>query len=463
MNIGCLFDIPTGTYLKGANGEHILCGGLPNISGNCGRGNTYKSTIQHFTHISILNRYACTDNLVYDTENSLTPQRIDALTEHFENLVGRDLDGEGRVRITDTDMMGNKWWDAIKAIGKQRVTNAKKLQMTTPFIDTHGAKIKITKPLLVEIDSMSQVPFDAVELMQDKAEVGESGRNMEAMKASGAKSQMIGEMPNFTKVSGIYLSMSAHLDDEIQLDPYAPPTKRLAFMKQKTIFKRVPKNFSFLTNILYSFSNANVLQNKSDKTPLFPRDEHDRMPGDVDLQVVTVQCLRSKNGASGGIHEVVVSQSEGVLVGLTEFYYAKTRKFGFGGNDRNYHLELYPEVSLSRTTIRGKIDEDPKLRRALEINSEICQIKHNWKRTHEYLVEPAELYKGLKERGYNWDVLLSDTRGYWMFEEEVTEDTKKFLSTMDLFNMYAGTYHPYWYDDHLKKLGIENTVKSKEK
>jgi hypothetical protein len=164
-------------------------------------------------------------------------------------------------------MKGNKWWDAIKKIGKQKREAGKELMLTTPFLDYKGKNIKIMQPTLVEVDSMSQMPFDSVEAMQEKGQVGESGRNMEAMKSSGAKSQMIGEMPDFTPTNGMYISMTAHLDDEIQIDPYAPPTKRLAFMKQKTIFKRVPKNFSFLTNILYSFSNATVLANQSDKTP----------------------------------------------------------------------------------------------------------------------------------------------------------------------------------------------------
>lgn len=33
LNIGCLFDIPTGTYLKGKHGESILNGGLSYITG----------------------------------------------------------------------------------------------------------------------------------------------------------------------------------------------------------------------------------------------------------------------------------------------------------------------------------------------------------------------------------------------------------------------------------------------
>lgn len=463
MNIGCLFDIPTGVYHKGKHGESILSGGHSHITGLCGRGNTYKSTVAHHQNLSILDRYDSVDyDLVYDTENSLTPVRIDSLTQNFERLKDHDLDAEGRVIITDTSMMGNKWWEGIKALAKSKEKEGKKLKRTTPFLDLDGNYITMMQPTLVEIDSMSQMPFDSVELMQDKAEVGEAGRNMEAMKASAAKSQMIGEMPNLTPESGLYITMTAHLDDEIQLDPYAPPTKRLAFMKQKTIFKRVPKNFSFLTNNLYACSATTVLQNRSDKTTLFPRSQDDRIVGDTDLQQITIECYRSKNGISGGAFELAVSQTEGVLVGLSEFLYIKTRKFGISGNDRNYHLDLVPDIDLSRTTVRSKIDQNPHLKRGLEISSILCQIRHTWKnQPAEHLITCQELYDRVKANGYDWDTILNDTREYWVFLEDEKNHPKKFLSTMDLINMARPKddpqyYHPYWWDDHMKKKAKAN-------
>jgi hypothetical protein len=275
------------------------------------------------------------------------------------------------------------------------------------------------------------------------------------MKASGAKSQMINEMPKLTPEAGLYISMTAHLDDEIQIDPYAPPTKRLAFMKQKTIFKRVPKNFSFLTNVLWACSGTTVLQNKTDKTVLFPKNKNDRIPGDTDLQMVTVTCYRSKSGASGGEFEIVTSQSEGVLAGLSEFMYIKTRKYGLGGHDREYFLELLPDVKMQRTTVRSTIDNNPAVRRALEITSEMCQIRHVWKNQPEAnLITPKELYERVKANGYDWDVILNETRGYWVFEEDEADNPYKFLSTQDLFNMARSKddpcyYHPYWWDKHM--------------
>lgn len=453
MNVGCLFDVPAGTYYKGKHGESILSGGFPHVVGLCGRGNTFKSTLEHFFHLSVLNRYASVDrNLVYDTENSSTPARFDSLAAAFPNLQGRDLDDEGKILITDgAMMMGNKWWDSVKKYAAMKEKEQKKLMLTTPFIDKSGKNLKIIQPTMVEIDSMSEMKFDSVALMLDKAEVGDSGRNMEAMKSSAAKSSMIGEMANLSNKAGMYLSMTAHLDDEIQMDPYAPPTKRLADMQQKTIFKRVPKNFSFLTNVLYACSKTTVLWNKSDKTPLYPgSDAEKKAVGSKDLRMITVDCYRNKGGQSGAVFELIVSQTEGILAGLSEFWYCKSRKFGFEGNDQRYNLEIYPEVTMQRTTVRSQIKSDPKLKRALEITSELCQMKHLWTGNDDIMCTPKELYENLKAKGFDWDVLLGDTRGYWIFEEDEKNEPLKFLSTMDLLLMRSGEYpKPYWYDKHM--------------
>ena len=153
--------------------------------------------------------------------------------------------------------------------------------------------------------------------------------------------------------------------------------------------------------------------------------------------------LRSKSGPTGLPFELVISQSEGVHVGLTEFNYIRSMdRFGLGGHDRSYYLELLPEVALSRTTIRGKIDSNPRLQRALEITSELCQITHLWHDVpKDKLCTPKQLYEDIKAKGYDWDELL-DTRAWWTFDDY--DHPIKRLTTMDLLNMRLGEYTPYW-------------------
>ena len=453
LNLGCLFDIPTGVYHQGSRGEHILNGGQAYITGIGGRGNTYKSTIAHFMVLRNLDRHPMCQALLYDTEISLTMERLHQLASSMEDIGGLDLQEEERLLLTDkTVEVGNKWFDRYREFLTERKKDPKDHLLTTPFVDREGKNYKALNPLLAEIDSFSQMDIEAVEKMYDKNEVGDSGLNTEALKSAAAKSQLLGQLPGLTGGGGSYLIMTAHVGDEHQLDPYAPPAKKLTFLKGKVKFKRVPENFTFLTNNCWYCLSSSVLMNDRTKSPEFPRDKDDDLKGDTDLMIVTLQNLRAKSGPTGMPIDIVVSQRDGVHVGLTEFYYIKKHdRFGLGGHDRNYYLELVPDIALQRTTVRGKIDSEPRLQRALEITSELCQMHNYWHDVSEgYLCDAKTLYEDLKAQGYDWDVLLN-TRGYWKFEEEVTADDKPFLSTKDLLEMRAGRYVPYWYEGQAPK------------
>jgi hypothetical protein len=183
------------------------------------------------------------------------------------------------------------------------------------------------------------------------------------------------------------------------------------------------------------------------------------MKGDTDLFLVTLVQLRSKTGPSGLIVQQIVSQQEGVLPSLTEFHYVKNNdRFGLGGNVQNYYLELVPEVKLSRTTVRGKLDSNPLLRRAMTVTAEMCQMTYLWHDLEEGLMcTPKELYDDLIKLGYNWNILLN-TRGWWTNNNDSSKHELPFISTMDLLRMRKGLYHPYWLDDKktIKKEYIKN-------
>lgn len=457
MNIGCLFDIPTGRYLLGKNGEYILNGGLSYITGVGGRGNTFKSTIMHYMTMTVLNRYARVAAQVHDTETSLTPERLYQLGSWMDNIGGVDLVAEGRLMVSDnTVMSGNEWFDATRDLGALKVKEMKKWMMTTPFIDPRTKQqVETILPTISELDSLSMLVTDSVTAIYDKNQIGESGANTDSMRLSAAKSQMLMQLPTLTGKSGIFMLMSAHVGDDIPLDPHAPPARKLTFLKGKAKFKHVPEKFTFLTNNLWYTTSATVLINDGTKGPEFPKNSDDTLKGDTDLQIITIQNLRAKNGPTGMPFQVIVSQREGVHVGLTEFNYIRSfERFGLEGNVQNYQLALVPDVNLSRTTVRGKIDGSPKIRRALEIMSEMCQMDQLGFQaqglaedvTRTYLCTPKQLYDDLKAKGYDWDRLL-DTRGYWVFEEDAPTEKRHFLSTLDLLRMRKGEYHPKWYGE----------------
>ena len=446
LNIGCLFDIPTGRYHTGKHGGSILNGGLAYMTGIAGRGNTFKSAIAFRMMMTALDRYQPSDGLVYDTEMSATLSRIQEICVDLPRLGGVDLQDSQRVILTDkVQYSGTEWFDMLKAHLKARVEQAKSLVVTTPFIDKEGRNIATMAPYLPVVDSVSMFSADVVVNLQNKGGVGESERNVEAMRDAASKTQMLMEMPTITARSATYIIMTAHAGDTIQIDPYKPNPKKLAFLKGDLKLKNVPEKFTFLVNNCWLCTGSTVMINQTTKAPEFPRSSDDDLKGDTDLMAVTILNLRGKSGPTGLPFEIVVSQSEGVLVGMTEFLHIKQMdRYGIGGNDRNYFLELCPDINLSRTTVRGKIKENVKLRRALEITSEMCQIENLWHDVPEHLTcTPKQLYEELKAKGYDWDILLN-TRGYWVFEED--NHPLNFLSTMDLLKMRVGEYVPYWYE-----------------
>ena len=403
-------------------------------------------------NLRFLTRYASGDGLVYDSEFSITPSRLTKLaTTIQESHVDPDFYSTQRLRPTDGTTMGNAYWDQVKAYGEAKV-KAKGFMKETPFQGNDGKGIKIVKPTCSEIDSMSMMPFDALEDIYEKGGVDGKEMNIEALRSNLFKNRILMQMPGITSHQGFYCIVVAHMGDDLALDPMAPPAKKLAFLKQKIKFKQVPEKFTFLTNNLFYCHGAQVHMNKTDKTPFFPRDMSDRGVGDTDLQLVNVQNLRAKSGPTGIPWQMVVSQAEGLLPSLTELQYLRKNKvvgankypqgFGLTGNDQKYHLDLVPEQTISRTTARGLFDGSERLQRAVEITSELAQMNLLWKDIPEnQRITPAELYASLKAKGYDWNLLL-DTRGYWIFSDE--DHPKPFLSTQDLLNMHTDDYKPYW-------------------
>lgn len=446
LNIGCLMDVITGTYYKGKDGESISNGGLANFTGIAGEPNLGKTALSIFFELRALDRYAKATFNAYDTENTLTVDRFETAWRHQTGREFDELLDAGRVSFTDASVyMGNEWFEILKAIGNQR-KNDRELINTTPFYN-HRTKeyVKTIDPMLQFLDSLSGFTTDATEAAYDKNEIGDGGLNTVAIRAGNQKSQMIDQIPNVTSSAYIYLNATAHVGQDYaqSMDKYAGSSRKLQYLPNGKKMKKVPENFLFYPGWIIHVRGTRPLLD-SNKQPQYPRDKDDAMVRDTDLMAMDCVIIRNKYGQTGIPVTFVLSQSEGVKAGLSELEYLKDNNgFGIGGNNINYHIQLYPNVNLTRKQVRGQIDNDPLLQRALEISSELFQLRHI---RHEYrhlAVDPDVLRQGLIDRGYDMDTLLK-TRGYWVpIGEE--KGLPPFLSTMDLLNMYHGTYHPKWY------------------
>lgn len=467
LNIGAGFDVPTGNIVYGLKGEAILNGGYSNLVGFTGVGNSMKTLLGTFFNGVAMVRYTNATGRLYDSENTFDVTRPrdtlryatrlntdpiaydDAMTSFYDRMLFDD----------DAHMNGNQWFTEIRTATSARIKD-KKSAVDTPFRARGGGAMAYYNPHLEMCDSFSGFVPAAIEKLQDKAEAGDSGRNMEAMTDARIKTQILQELNSVNPRSGIYMTMSAHMGKQHQLDPYAAKEKKLAFLKADHTLKNVPEKFYFYTTTLWYTVRSVPLLTSTDKIPEYPRDSSDKTKGDTDLMEVEVMTLRNKCGPTGVCVTIVVSQSEGVLTALSDFHHCKVHgRYGIMGKDNNptnlvnYFLELRPDVPLSRTTVRSKLNNDARLARAAEITRDMEQMQSVWRDFDDNLrCTPKELYEDLKKMGYDWDELL-DTRPYWTFDQYTNEE--KFLSTYDLLRMRKGLYHPFWMAPLVKTVKAE--------
>lgn len=461
INVGATLDIPTGAYVKGWRGDYVLLGGLGAVTAIVGRGNRYKSTILHYMMLCAADRVMSTNDTgmsTYDTEMNIQEPSLKRFIKRFAHLRDRDILSNGIWQITDKTMYyANTWYETLKEWLEAKEKEGNVNLRSTPFMDRDGTQLHMILPSFTEVDSFSEFETQDVADIQNENELGDSGGNTIHMRQGLAKTRFLMEIPRLMGATNHFLLMTAHLGTDIQMaqGPYAaPPPKKLQGMKQGEKIKGVTDKFYFLMNNCFHAVSASLLINKTTKGAEYPETAADSESGDVDLNIVTLTQLRGKFGPSNFSLNIVVSQSEGVKPELTEFENIKENgRFGISGSLQNYHLDIYPEVNLSRTTISSKIKSDPKLCRALNITSELLQIGQFHRELRGDLMSPIDLYNAIKNAGYDWDMILTKTRSWWTYDED--KHPLRPLSTYDLVRMARGMYHPYWLEEDKKTIKKE--------
>ena len=372
----------------------------------------------------------------------------------------------GTLVVTDkVKYSGNKFFEIMKKALEAKRALPQTAYVEYPFLDRDNkTKIKSLPPTFGSVDTLTEFETDAERNIGEENELGESGANTLFMKSGLFKTRFLMELSPIIHNSAHFMSMVAQIGKEvsIQTGPMpSAPAKTLGAMKNGEVLKNVTSKFSFLTVVLYQPIAAKGLFNGSriEDGPLYPLeklDKDNKNKNDNDLFEVTLKCLRNKHGPTAFTFTVIVSQSEGVLRELTEFHYIKERRFGFLGNMQNYQLALLPEVNLSRTTIRRKLLESYELRRAINIQSELLQLKDLKPiilKRDDLDCTVEELYEDLKKLGYDWKVLLN-TRGWYTFNND-KPGLIPYLSIVDLLRMRKGLYFPYWMDKDTKQVKEE--------
>lgn len=455
LPMGCFFDIPTGKFHKTSRGNKALNGGLKPIIGICGPANSFKSAIAIYMNTSITDRYRSSNVMFYDSESTLNYDRINQLCSNLPNLGlidhGDDSIPPGDVKVTVTsncEMFGDEHFQSLKKeVNKTMHTIP---YITTPFISGSGVPIKMKNPTMVVYDSLTELSIRSqYEKIIDKSNIGDKETKILYMNLGAAKKQLITQLPLLSSNGGLFFTLTAHIGREFDMGMYTPKAPRLAHSKRGVETKGVGDSFKFICNTIYEINYTSTMYGSDKKTGvLYPKYESDRSIDTVDLVLISMKVTKNKGGLTGQVINIIVSQRDGVQAHLSQFHHLKEHSYGLSsGTSRTYELNLLPGVKFTRFTVRKEIEESYALRRAIEIESDMLQMKQQW--THmspEYLCTPEELYNDIIKLGYDWDVLL-DTVGYWIPDEELAFN-KPELSTMDLLDMRAGTYKPYWMKDN---------------
>lgn len=442
VNVGCGFDIPTGSYVTGKHGESILNGGCGYFVVVAGGANNYKTAVMFYMMTTLMERLGYyTSGNFYDTEENAFIESLNRLLLQNPNVTDPDMINSNRLLITDKVLYsGNEFFEKLKSDLESKASD-KKNKITLPFVDRLGNNIKVHLPTTSAIDSISDFSSDDVDDQLDDNELGSSKQQTAHMKQGLVKTNMIVRIPQLCGRTNNYMFMTAQVGTKIEMNPMQPSAKQLTHMKQGEIIKGCSSKLISLANVTWAARNARVFNNQRTKMPEYPKTNVDGVEGDTDLMAVNYQTWRSKTGPSAYTLELIISQKDGLLPTLTEFNLMKSsNRFGISGNEMNYFSPFLPDVKLSRTVLRSKIDTNERLRRAINISSEMCQLKE-LHRHEELMCTPEQLVQDLVAKGYNIEQLL-DTVGWWSPLE--ANQPKPFLSTLDLLKMRAGTYHPYW-------------------
>ena len=459
VNVGCLMDIPTGNLVKGRKGETIVNGGLGIFDGIAGPPNNFKSRIARHMLFTASNRMSASYPSpvhIYDTEDSLlsNPEYLVNELNQYENLKEEAWSNGMFSVVNKSNMLADEWVKQHLYPLVELKSKAKEAYVDyTSFKERVGSDkpLNYLIPTFLSIDSLTKLEFSNT---IDELEKGNLDNNTLEMRKGLLKSKLVGDMPRLSNKGGLYTVMTAHITKKINI-PSGPgmnmPTKSMQYMKVDDKIKGISDDSLYLTTHFWLAHMSKLLMNQGTKEPEFPNKQNDIR---TDLNLVTLTLLRSKSGHSGISIELVISQSEGILEDLTNFYYIKSHgSFGLGGNPRSYYFEWLPDIKLQRTTVRNKLKENPKLQRVAQIMADLLQLytfKGNMREAifGDLLKDgieklPQRMLERMNEKKIDLDVVLN-TRNWWTIDN-YNKDIIPFLSTPDLLNWLNDKYVPYWY------------------
>lgn len=451
LNISPIFDLINGEYVPGVDGRYYLCGGATPNDAVVGGSNTQKTGLLVLKMARILIRYTCSIGVFFDIEKTFSVARLADLIDREIGIPGYFMEHLLNKRFfyfNGNEYDGNdvsKFFIEKNALIKEELKKNKNLKVPTVFLSNDGVNpVLMLPPMIPHIDSASEINFAKNQELFREGDVDEGG-------AKKTRDLVLGNLRRILHIDadtlggevGMYQTWTAQVQDIINMTG-RPQEKETTFLRPG---KKLggPKSLLKLPGLGVECIKGSVLKNGNEwmYPDPFGKDEFidDDGKSNPDLMEYFYAPYRNKSGISGGHETFIGSQSLGIQEDLTMFHNLKKSNY-YGYVDKNPQsqtLVLFPEMKLSRTTIRQKINETDTLCRALGITYQYGKIiKHMLKLDQKYRMSIEDFYDKVG-KVLDWEFILNETVDYWFINPDLN---KKTLSTFELMRIAVGEGDP---------------------
>ena len=466
-SVGPLLDVCQGDYIKNPKGDYVMLGYIGSSILVAGLPDHYKTSFIMSLSVILAKRYASegTHPVIEHLDTESTAQWYRHEGNFIKNL-GKgveELKAEGTYNLSSkaVGLFAEQWWKNILDDKDER-TSKETEKLSTAFYDFDGKFIKQPKLKIHLIDSLSDFSTEKSEEIFEEGDITDGDKKTIGMHESNYKNQIISKLNHIGIASGMTFIATCHCKKQIKVDRYEKNFSLPALPNGIHLVRVSTQAAYSFTTILYIGSCDQALD--ANKKIKYPRPERKHLEFDDELKEITVRFIRSKQGTEYFEQKFLMSTIYGLEMDLSNFNHLLSERKGYGlinkkvGYQFVFSCKLYPEVEFTRLTIRGELDTNKYLARALELTVEIDRILF----FKPYLVMGLEtdldkIIEKLTLLGYTQDEILN-TRSYPTYNHYEDLNPPP-MTGLDLINMANGKYIPWWLDSKRQKEITDNLSK----
>lgn len=458
LNSSALFDMLNADFFVGEKGITYMNGGSTPDNLLAGGSNTQKTGYLVLVTANLLHRHPNLTVFYYDTESTFDLNR---LAKKVDELFG--LEGYFYTEIFNTRFIYKSTEDGFdgsdlhnfvvdyersvnETLKKGTKAEKEELYIKTPFLELDKQPIKMLNPLVVIVDSLTDIRFKGLsdKILELDGDVDDGGkRNMRDSNFGNIKRIVFEDCHTYGGMAGVKFYWVAQVVNVINYDG-KPMEKDTTFLDSGKKLAKVPKTALQLSHIGYRIIKGTSLINQGDKEWEYPNPSGADIPFEMngkenpDLIKYEFTTIRNKNGQSGYRTNFIASQTEGILEDLSMYDNIKSSKY-FGliqGGVGRVTAVLYPSETFTRKSVRILLKDNPAFRRAIEITYQLFYLQRT--RTSlqpQYRMTPEELYQRIIDQGYDWEDILNNTVYYWHTNPNIKKNT---LCILELLKMALG-------------------------